>query len=322
MGQGSGPGPFKLKKEKYNMANNLDIYGLIWDESEVISGVLRKMYLILCDGYHCAAMLLDKLRAVEASARERADYPFSKPIDLSNTVPEYDPYLCVSIYALYHGFLGLFDIDEVENAFHYLFSKDYIYGQFADDNEDAPLNQRLMNIACNANTVQSDWDAYVATLPRAKRQGGIEGTAIEQRPDIKLTEEERQAQERVKLIEQERKKVNLQNKRAMKVRLLGNLTLEQWIKTLDHFEWKCAYCLDAKYTIFEHFVPLVHGKGTSQDNCVPACPRCNGIKQAWNPLAAWGPGLSAIKDGIERVKNYLETCKLDEMVGADYRREQ
>lgn len=67
------------------------------------------------------------------------------------------------------------------------------------------------------------------------------------------------------------------NQRAKELNLPGTLTLQQWLNTLTFFQEKCAYCLGT-YKCLEHYIPLPHA-GTTQENCFPACPKCNHIKK-------------------------------------------
>lgn len=61
-----------------------------------------------------------------------------------------------------------------------------------------------------------------------------------------------------------------------------SLTLEQWLLTLAHFGYCCAYC-GGTYALLEHFIPIGEGVGTVVKNCVPACQSCNRLKhQNWN----------------------------------------
>jgi 5-methylcytosine-specific restriction endonuclease McrA len=53
------------------------------------------------------------------------------------------------------------------------------------------------------------------------------------------------------------------------------LTLEVWIRILDRFDWKCAYCLDRQYVQLDHFMPLFLKGLTTFNNCVPSCRTCN-----------------------------------------------
>ncbi|HEX2556682.1 MAG TPA: HNH endonuclease, partial [Nitrososphaera sp.] len=52
------------------------------------------------------------------------------------------------------------------------------------------------------------------------------------------------------------------------------LTLFQWIAILDHFDWKCAYC-KGSFELMEHIISLSKGGGTTPDNVIPACAKCN-----------------------------------------------
>ncbi len=73
-------------------------------------------------------------------------------------------------------------------------------------------------------------------------------------------------------------------KRAMQVGLPATLTVEQWLRTLEHFGWKCAYCRQRPGIIIEHFIPLsCAGSGTTVGNCVPACYACNSKKRNSHP---------------------------------------
>lgn len=84
------------------------------------------------------------------------------------------------------------------------------------------------------------------------------------------------------ILEQERLRVEFQNKRASALGLAATLTFEQWIKTLDHFQWTCAYCA-GPYEVLEHFIPLILQGETSVSNCLPACFRCNARKLGMHP---------------------------------------
>ena len=57
--------------------------------------------------------------------------------------------------------------------------------------------------------------------------------------------------------------------------------MEQWLETLEYFNYKCAYCGERDYEFIEHYLP-VHVAGTTASNCVPACASCNALKDAKN----------------------------------------
>jgi site-specific recombinase XerD/5-methylcytosine-specific restriction endonuclease McrA len=60
--------------------------------------------------------------------------------------------------------------------------------------------------------------------------------------------------------------------------LPATLTYREWLETQVAFEALCAYCGRAEGNSIEHVTPLARGGGTTRDNCLPACFRCNGLK--------------------------------------------
>lgn len=103
--------------------------------------------------------------------------------------------------------------------------------------------------------------------------------------------------------QRENRVVVAQVRRAM---LKGNpatLTLDQWLATLKHFEWRCAYCPDGSYEALEHFVPVEYGGGTTAANCVPACKTCNSAKGVRLPNEIQESSRSPT--AIARVSQYL-----------------
>ncbi|HEU5382216.1 MAG TPA: HNH endonuclease signature motif containing protein [Ktedonobacteraceae bacterium] len=87
---------------------------------------------------------------------------------------------------------------------------------------------------------------------------------------------------------------------ARKRGLRADLYLDDWLQTIEDFEWKCAYC-GKPYQTLDHFIALVQGGGTSIDNCVPSCLSCNQCKQ--------GLPLKNVKniplEILERTRRYL-----------------
>jgi 5-methylcytosine-specific restriction endonuclease McrA len=94
---------------------------------------------------------------------------------------------------------------------------------------------------------------------------------------------------------------------ARKYGLSATLTLEEWLATLAHFHWKCAYCQHAPYTVLEHFEPVIAGGGTTRYNCVPACDVCNLAKQGFHPDHI--PAEYGMDEGIARVRSYLASLR-------------
>ena len=76
-------------------------------------------------------------------------------------------------------------------------------------------------------------------------------------------------------------RVRGQNQRAKQAGARHDLMVEQWMETLEYFNYKCAYCGERDYEFIEHYLP-VRTAGTTVSNCVPACAMCNALKDAKN----------------------------------------
>ena len=118
---------------------------------------------------------------------------------------------------------------------------------------------------------------------------------------------------------------------AKKAGRTATLRLHDWFATLQHFGGYCAYCQKQPYQVLEHFIPInpgqENGGGTTVDNCVPACERCNKKKQNVFPDAmlrqavivhitsfpqnSYGIDIKA----IERVWRYLDTKRQPVIAG-------
>jgi hypothetical protein len=85
-----------------------------------------------------------------------------------------------------------------------------------------------------------------------------------------------------KKYQHEEQQVRLHNERARAAKQPGTLTLKEWLKILDLFDWRCAYC-QGPYETFEHFLPLMHSGSTSASNCIPSCKHCNALKGKKHP---------------------------------------
>lgn len=97
------------------------------------------------------------------------------------------------------------------------------------------------------------------------------------------------------------RQVSTQRWRAKKIGEPDTLTVQQWEQTMDHFDWKCAYCQQSELLCLEHFIPLGMGLGTIQSNCVPACDDCNKKKRNTHPAIV----KNIPQEAIERVRTYL-----------------
>lgn len=82
-------------------------------------------------------------------------------------------------------------------------------------------------------------------------------------------------------------RVETHNERARELALPATLTTEEWIRTLNHFQWACAYCSEP-YEVLEHFIPLSLQGETSALNCLPSCLLCNARKHDAHPgMLSW-----------------------------------
>jgi 5-methylcytosine-specific restriction endonuclease McrA len=76
---------------------------------------------------------------------------------------------------------------------------------------------------------------------------------------------------RIIIREIDRVKAQIQHARTLDAE--ATLTIMDWLRILEQFEWQCAYCQTKPFEIMSHIIPLPHG-GTTPQNCVPACYRC------------------------------------------------
>jgi 5-methylcytosine-specific restriction endonuclease McrA len=70
------------------------------------------------------------------------------------------------------------------------------------------------------------------------------------------------------------------------------LTFDEWVAILEEYKYRCAYC-GREFSrrlrpTQDHKIPLCRGGKHVRDNIVPACMRCNQVKQARTPAEAFG----------------------------------
>jgi 5-methylcytosine-specific restriction endonuclease McrA len=91
---------------------------------------------------------------------------------------------------------------------------------------------------------------------------------------------------------------------AMRSGLPATLTLQEWLNTLKHFNYRCAYCSNG-YAVLEHFIPVSLGGGTTANNVVPACYSCNSRKSTYHPYLI--PNTQNFNlEAVKRVDDYLK----------------
>lgn len=78
---------------------------------------------------------------------------------------------------------------------------------------------------------------------------------------------------------------NANRRRAREKSLPNTLTKQEWLEIIEYFCGCCAYCLmPTDHPTIDHLFPLSKGGGTTRDNTVPACLRCNSRKNDKNVL--------------------------------------
>lgn len=85
----------------------------------------------------------------------------------------------------------------------------------------------------------------------------------------------------------------LANQSARTYGYRATLTIDEWMRTLEHFGGLCAYCRKWPFSEMDHLVPLGHGGWTTADNCVPACKGCNSSKRDRVMPESWAPEVRA-----------------------------
>ncbi len=101
-------------------------------------------------------------------------------------------------------------------------------------------------------------------------------------------------------------KLNAQIERTRSAGLTSDLSLGEWLVTLEYFDNKCAYC-GGPYEIIEHFIPVTLGGGTTKTNCVPACASCNVRKKEHHPFLM--PSSVGMSEAIGSIKIYIDLCR-------------
>jgi hypothetical protein len=103
------------------------------------------------------------------------------------------------------------------------------------------------------------------------------------------------------------------NRAARRSGLLGDLSIPGWLATLEHFEYRCAYC-GGPYGSMDHFIPQFLRGPMGMDNCLPSCWSCNDRKASAHPdRCGW-----IAKDRLARIHAYLDPL----VVEASQRRQQ
>ncbi len=98
-------------------------------------------------------------------------------------------------------------------------------------------------------------------------------------------EESRQRHVEYVLAHPEWARMGSSRRRARQQGLPSTLTHEQWKAIKAAYRFRCCYCGEKpKVLSQDHVIPVTKGGGTTADNIVPACRRCNSTKRAGPPL--------------------------------------
>ena len=89
------------------------------------------------------------------------------------------------------------------------------------------------------------------------------------------------------------------------------LTEEEWLYSLEYFDYSCAYCGTHQDQLGEvlnqeHVIPVVDGGGYVAENIIPSCKRCNSSKHA-RRFEEWYPEQEYFsEDRMGKILNYIE----------------
>lgn len=240
--------------------------------------ILRSSLVQICDGNHCAAMLLDHFY------EETLFHGKFVETTTNNLVR----FLC-----------GLFSECDIDYALDLLASKHYVIViKKMRDLQTSPDDFYKGYISYN--TSHHTVDKALTILRGKTPEPIIERVAQQSNQQEQLDVRPIQT---IHPNRKEAKRVAYHLARASKLALPALLTLDQWMATLEYFGWKCAYCGQGEYEVFEHFIPLFHGGGTTYNNCVPACMRCNARKNDLHPSVFQ----EKMGDAIQHIQNYLKS---------------
>ena len=257
--------------------------------------VLKKRYLQICDGSPVtlqsnhppfpliAALLLNEFENDAHTERELATLERRDEKKLLFYTYEM---LATRLY-------NLFSVGDVAGSVLLLHLKGFIVLHRYDNQPQSEfyvqVNERSIEAAMQANKESH------RQINQTKQQDHLD--ASDHLPKLRKAKLEHK-------YKREASRIAFQNKRAINLGLPGTLTLEEWIKTLEHFNWKCAYC-QGKYVLLEHFIPLEFGSGTTWENCVPSCASCNALKSSHHPeiLSADTTALPS----LQSIREYLES---------------
>ncbi len=84
--------------------------------------------------------------------------------------------------------------------------------------------------------------------------------------------------------------------------LPATLTIDEWVAILEQFQGMCVYCQTSPFTVLDHIIPHYADGGTTAEDCIPVCKRCNSRKRDYlvdGSLTYW--------ERIEQVRTILRS---------------
>jgi 5-methylcytosine-specific restriction endonuclease McrA len=276
------------------MSNDDDLYGF---DSMVI---LRQKFLNVVDRNFCAASMLDRFYAEIATGLEYAWYHEKYEKKRFDFTVEW------SIGYIIRRQCDVFTEEEIINGLNLLIAKDYI--------RLVKQEEQVFRFWVNKKKIDIDTGrgiSYQQTEDQPK-ETPIPSPLPEELSPIQedIRQEDIQKEPTQKHYRRsEIRRVEYHNNRASRVGLAASLTIVQWTATLERFNHKCALCPDGTYEVIEHFVPLIHGGGTTEYNCIPSCAKCNRLKHDTHPSMI--PETSPLFPAIKEIQEYLETRRAE-----------
>lgn len=282
---------------------SMHTYASVFPYDRVV--VLRQCLVRICDGNHCAALILNDLYDQESQ--------YQGFLRMGHREESNGPSL-FNVGEMTEDMSGLFTREQVVAAFFFLQEKGYVqifphydllyyYVNLPAVNEALRL-LREQDEQARSDPPDDDPFAYEreqriqqAALEAKQERETFEALPREERPFFRVPRPEREQRERVKI------QAALRKDRSNG--LPATLTFDQWIQTLDDFQWHCAYCYTGRYEVLEHFIPRRHRGGTTVSNCLPACESCNTRKYNHHPSTLLNH--KELGPAIERLQAYLES---------------
>jgi len=105
-------------------------------------------------------------------------------------------------------------------------------------------------------------------------------------------------------LEQEIQRVKYNLGRAKRAGTPATLTLDEWLTNIELFNGLCAYCCKRPFTILDHLQPLTLQGGTTQENSVPSCSRCNLYKS--DLFVEQTTQMVTLLEKVETVRHFLQ----------------